>query len=252
MRRIRSILFATTLALIGAGAAVSSAYAQLAVFDPVNFSQNILTALRTLQSNVNEAQQIANQIQQINNQMQNLQRLPGASSASLLGDYVNAWNQMTNTFAGINGLASNIATLTVNYNNLFPARTGAPVSSAQVLSQLQQYLGQARQTYQGVYLQSGAVMASLPQQQADMAMTLATSNGASGNLDALQGQTQMTAQVAQLLAQQNAQVAAMNQAEADWLNEQMELLDSTRAMQTQSEARTAQTSPPAPYLPPIR
>jgi len=239
-------------ALVGGVLALAPAEpvrAQWAVFDGANFSQNILTAIRTLQSNVNEVQQIANQIQQINNQIQNLQRLPGALSGALLGDYVTAWNRMMNTFTAINGLSANIGTLAVNYNNLFPARGAGPLSGPQVIAQLQQYLAQARKTYEGVYRQSGEVMAALPQAQLDLATTLAASNGAAGNLDAIQAQTQVTAQVAQLLVQQNAQIAAMNQAQADWLNQQMEMLDSARVMQQQSEARIPRTQPAGPYLP---
>jgi type IV secretion system protein TrbJ len=228
---------------------VREANAQWAVLDVANLGENILTAMQTLQSNVNEAQQIANQIQQLNNEFQNLQKMPGALSGALLGDYITAWNKMTNTFTAINGLSANIGTLAVNYNNLFPARGAAPLSGPQVLAQLQQYLAQVRKTYEGVYQQSGAVMAALPQAQLDLEKTLAASNGASGNLDAIQAQTQVTAQVAQLLVQQNAQIAAMNQAQADWLNQQMEMMDSARVMQTQSEVRIPRTQPPGPYLP---
>ena len=249
MQPVRLSLFAVMLGFVFVIAPAERASAQWVVFDPGNFSQNILTAIRTLQSNVNEASQIANQIQQINNQIQNLQRMPGGLSGALLGDYVIAWNRMLNTFTAINGLSANIGTLAVNYQNLFPARGAGALTGPQVIAQLQQYLAQARQTYEGVYRQSGAVMASLPQMQLDMATTLAASNGASGNLDAIQAQTQMTAQVAQLLVQQNAQIAAMNQAQADWLNQQMEMLDTTRVMQTQSEAHIARTQPPGPYLP---
>jgi conjugal transfer/entry exclusion protein len=158
---------------------------------------------------------------------------------------------MRNTFAAINGLSANLGTLAVNYQNLFPARGAGGLSAPQVLAQLQAYLTQARRTYQGVYQESGAVMAGLAQAQTDMQSTLAASNGASGNLDAIQAQTQMVAQVARLLMQQNAQVASMNQAHADWLNQQMEMMDTARVMQVQSESRIPQTQPPAPYLPAI-
>ena len=251
MRTVRPSLFAALVGLSLTLAPEQPAKAQWVVFDPGNFSQNILTAIRTLVSNVNEVNQIANQIQQINNEIQNLQRMPGALSAALLGDYVTEWNRMLNTFAAINGLSANIGTLAVNYQNLFPARGSGTLTGPQVIAQLQQYLAQARQTYEGVYRQSGAVMAGLPQAQLDMATTLAASNGAAGNLDAIQAQTQMTAQVAQLLVQQNAQIAAMNQAQADWLNQQMEMFDTVRVMQTQSEAHIVRTQPPGPYLPAI-
>jgi P-type conjugative transfer protein TrbJ len=251
MNRHLTALIAAVVGGVLTLAPAERARAQWVVFDPSNFSQNILTAIRTLQSNVNEVQQIANQIQQINNQIQNLQRIPGALSGALLGDYVMAWNQMMNTFTSINGLAANIGTLAVNYNNLFPARGSAPLTDKQVIAQLQQYLAQARKSYEGVYQQSGAVMAALPQAQLDLATTLAASNSAAGNLDAIQAQTQVTAQVAQLLVQQNAQIAAMNQAQADWLNQQMELIDTTRVMHQQSEALIPQTQPPAAFLPAI-
>jgi P-type conjugative transfer protein TrbJ len=251
MHTVRLSLFTALVGLSLTLAPAEPAKAQWVVFDPGNFSQNILTAIRTLMSNVNEVEQIANQIQQINNEIQNLQHMPGALSGALLGDYVTEWNRMQNTFAAINGLSANIGTLAVNYQNLFPARGAGALTGPQVIAQLQQYLAQARQTYEGVYRQSGAVMAALPQAQRDMATTLAASNGATGNLDAIQAQTQMTAQVAQLLVQQNAQIAAMNQAQADWLNQQMEMFDTVRVMQTQSEAHIVRTQPAGPYLPTI-
>ena len=88
MHSVRPSLFAVLVAVSLAVVPAQRASAQWVVFDPGNFSQNILTAIRTLQSNVNEASQIANQIQQINNQIHNLQRMPGGLSGALLGDYV--------------------------------------------------------------------------------------------------------------------------------------------------------------------
>src|ERR1700674_2378239 len=150
MHTVRLSLFTALVGLSLTLAPAEPAKAQWVVFDPGNFSQNILTAIRTLMSNVNEVEQIANQIQQINNEIQNLQGMPGALSGSLLGDYVTAWNRMTNTFTAINGLSANIGTLAANYDNLFPARGPAPLSGPQVIAQLQQYLAQARKTYEGV------------------------------------------------------------------------------------------------------
>ena len=249
--RTRFIVSLTLGSLLLTLGPTEPAQAQWAVIDAANFSQNVLTAIRTLQSNVNEVSQIANQIQQINNQLQNLQHMPGSLSGALLGDYVTAWNRMLNTFANINGLASNIGTQAVRYQNLYPTRTVGTLTPPQVLGQLQRYLAQARQTYQGVYQQCGAVMAQLPQAQADLATTLAASSGAAGNLDAVQAQTQVTAQVASLLVQQNAQIAAMNQAQADWLNQQMEQMDTVRVMQAQSEVRIPRTQQAGPFLPTI-
>jgi P-type conjugative transfer protein TrbJ len=256
MSSTRLSLLGVALGLVVTLVPVHSASAQWAVFDGANYSQNILTAANTLQSTVNEVQQInnqisqiTNQVQQINQMVQNLQRIPANVTGGLLNGYVNAWKQMTSTFTTINGLAANMGNLTKSYNALYPTRSGLPLSGPQVLAQQQQYLSEARKTFSGVYQQSGAVMAGIPSAQTALSTTLSASTGAQGNLDAMQSQTQLTAQVAQLLVQQNAQTAAMNQAQADALNQQMEMLDTAQTLLTQSEVRIPQTQPPAVYLP---
>ena len=55
----------------------------LPVFDAANLTQNILTAIRTLQSNMNEAQQIVNQMQSLENEFLNLESL----EFSVIDDY---------------------------------------------------------------------------------------------------------------------------------------------------------------------
>jgi P-type conjugative transfer protein TrbJ len=68
----RKNLIATALGLCAAGSLTmgfaTSAHAQIAVFDPSNYSQNMLTAARTLQ-------QVNNQIQSLQNEAQMLLRL---------------------------------------------------------------------------------------------------------------------------------------------------------------------------------
>jgi len=249
--RTRVFIALAALGITAAGLTPHPARAQFTVFDPANFSQNVLTAIRTLQSNLHEVTQIANQITQITNQIQNLQHMNGAVSAGLLASYIADWQHLTQAFLQINGLASNIATLTARYNALFPQRSGGLVSSVQVLAQVQQYLAQARQTYSGVYRTSGTVMAALPQSQADVAAALASSTGAQGNLDALQAQTQVMAQVARLLVQENAQLATLAQAQADSFNQEMQWIDTAAAQAQQNAILTFSSQPPAAYLPPL-
>jgi P-type conjugative transfer protein TrbJ len=75
----KKTLIASALGLGAAGALVMSvttsvtpAHAQLAVFDPHNYSQNILTAARTLQQINNQIQMLQNQAQSLINQARNL------------------------------------------------------------------------------------------------------------------------------------------------------------------------------------
>src|SRR6185437_8228315 len=81
-RRCRAALAvgAAALTLAAAGA---PARAQFVVFDPTNFSQNLLTAARELQQVNNEIQSLENQATMLVNQSRNLASLPYSSLPQL-------------------------------------------------------------------------------------------------------------------------------------------------------------------------
>lgn len=231
MKIKKTVAFIAAFAVVGF-APVPSALAQIPVTDVLNLGQNIMTQLNTLAATVNQLTQITNQMTQIANQVKNLQQLPAGAAASLLGNFTTQSTQMTGTMSTIGGLAQNISTLSSNYNGLYPNPSGgAPLTSGQMLSQLQAWLTQSRQTYQGAYAAQARVIAALPQNSADVSSIMSQSQASQGNLDAVQAGNQLQAQVAAQLIQLNAQQAAMNQAQADWL-----------AHQAQLEANAAQTA----------
>ena len=80
--RFRAALAAGVAALTLVTAGVP-AHAQWIVFDPTNFSQNVLTAARELQQINNEIQSLENQANMLINQAQNLASLPYSSLAQL-------------------------------------------------------------------------------------------------------------------------------------------------------------------------
>src|SRR5712664_2463290 len=59
------------------------AHAQMTVFDPSNYSQNVLTAARALQQVNNGIQSLQNQAISLSNQARNLASLPYSSLAQL-------------------------------------------------------------------------------------------------------------------------------------------------------------------------
>ncbi|MBV8743946.1 MAG: P-type conjugative transfer protein TrbJ, partial [Xanthobacteraceae bacterium] len=77
-RVITSSIVAITLAL-----SVQSTSAQLVVFDPNNYAQNVLTAARTLQQINNQIVSLQNQAQMLINQAKNLATLPFSSLLQL-------------------------------------------------------------------------------------------------------------------------------------------------------------------------
>lgn len=74
---IASALGMTMLGLLGTSMlfAGSPAHAQMAVFDPRNYAQNIMTAARTLQQVNQQIQQLQNEAQMLTNMGKNLSRI---------------------------------------------------------------------------------------------------------------------------------------------------------------------------------
>ena len=73
--RLRAALAASAAVLALATASVP-AHAQWIVFDPTNFSQNVLTAARELQQINNEIQSLTNEAQMLVNEARNLMAHP--------------------------------------------------------------------------------------------------------------------------------------------------------------------------------
>jgi conjugal transfer/entry exclusion protein len=76
-------LAAVSAAAIAVASAFSSTSAQLIVFDPNNYAQNVLTAARTLQQINNQITSLQNQAQMLINQAKNLAGLPYSSLQQL-------------------------------------------------------------------------------------------------------------------------------------------------------------------------
>ncbi|MFX6830774.1 P-type conjugative transfer protein TrbJ, partial [Acinetobacter baumannii] len=82
MNRFRHLAAVSVIALAEL-ASVKPASAQLIVFDPNNYAQNVLTAARTLQQINNQIVSLQNQAQMLVNQARNLASLPYSSLQQL-------------------------------------------------------------------------------------------------------------------------------------------------------------------------
>ena len=82
MKRVRHLAAASVVAIAVAGEP-SSTSAQLIVFDPNNYAQNVLTAARELQQVNNQITSLQNQAQMLINQARNLASLPYSSLQQL-------------------------------------------------------------------------------------------------------------------------------------------------------------------------
>lgn len=105
-----------------------AAHAQRIVFDPSNFSQNILTAARTLEQINNQIRQLQNEAQMLANQARNLASL----DSSALGDLRAALLATNQLIQQGQGLAFNVAQMETDFRRLYPEAYTAAISGTQM------------------------------------------------------------------------------------------------------------------------
>jgi P-type conjugative transfer protein TrbJ len=206
----------------------SASFAQWAVFDAANFSQNLLTAARELQQIDNQIQQLQNEATMLVNQGRNLTGLP-----------YNALSQLLNTLATTNqliaqaqGLTFNVAQAQATFNRLYPSSYGAGTSYAQMVQDAQtrwQTSVQALQT--ATQMQSQAAQ-NLLSDQSVVAHLVTQSQGAVGALQASQATNQLLALIARQAIQ--AQQLTVAQSRADALEQARAAADEAQAEQVRS------------------
>jgi TolA-binding protein len=109
------------------------AHAQWVVFDPANFSQNILTALRALESNLHEIKDYTAQLQQIQNQVtglandaRNLKALP----QNIVSQYQQALQGFQQQVQQTQGLMKNLANVRTQFGQQYPTQAGGATVQA--------------------------------------------------------------------------------------------------------------------------
>ncbi|TPJ61082.1 P-type conjugative transfer protein TrbJ [Mesorhizobium sp. B2-7-1] len=179
------------------------------VFDPSNYSQNVLTAARSLQQITNQITSLQNQAQMLINQARNLASLP-LSSLQQLQRSVQRTQQLL-------GQAQNIAFDVQQVDKAFQQQYGDVSLSASD----QQLVTEARSRWQNTVgslqdamrVQAG-VVGNIETSRAQMSALVGASQSATGALQATQAGNQLLALQGQQLADLTAVVAANGRAQA--------------------------------------
>ncbi|HQS19363.1 P-type conjugative transfer protein TrbJ [Reyranella sp.] len=200
------VTLATILALSG-GALPASA--QMTVFDPSNYSQNLLTAARTLQQVNNQILSLQNEAQMLINQARHLTSLP-YSSLQQLQQSIGRTRQLL-------GQAQNIAYDVQQIDRAF-STTYAPASANQSAQSL---IANARTRWensvaglQDALRIQATVVGNLDTNRSELSALVDASQGAAGALEAAQAGNQLVALQAQQLADLTATVAAQGRAQS--------------------------------------
>jgi type IV secretion system protein TrbJ len=181
----------------------------LTVFDPWNYSQNILTAARTLQEVNQQITQLQNEAQMLINDARNLVSLPFSSLQQL--------QQSVQKTQALLQQAQNIAFDVNQIDQAFQSTYG----NASLSATDQQLVAQARERWQNTVgglqdamrVQAG-VVGNIETNRTQMSALVGQSQGATGALQATQAGNQLLALQAQQLADLTAVISANGRSQA--------------------------------------
>lgn len=199
----RRRLLALTLAFCA-----TPALAQLTVFDPTNYAQNVLSASRALQQINQQITALQNQAQSLINEARNLTTLPYSALQSLQA-------QLRQTQALIQeakGLAAQVA----DVEALFQARyAGASVSASgqELITGARERWTKSVEAFQDALKVQAGVVGNLDGSREQVNQLVSASQSAVGALQAAQAGNQLVALQAQQLADLTALLAASDRAQ---------------------------------------
>ncbi|MDA5193712.1 P-type conjugative transfer protein TrbJ [Govanella unica] len=180
------------------------------VYDPANHAENVLTAARTLAQINNQIQQLANDAQMLINQTRNLTRLP----RSIASDLQNSLLRMDDLTRSAQGIAYDLAAIDNHYRRLFPESYDNSTSASRILRDAREAWGLARDGFKHSLAVQAEVVGELRRDGQLLDRLMAESQGAVGNLQALQAGNQLTALAAKQSMQLQTLLAASTRAEA--------------------------------------
>lgn len=190
-RYILAALIGTgAIGAIGAGMLASApASAQMSVFDTSNYTQNLLTAARTLQQINNQIQSLQHEAQMLVNQGKNLAKIDFPELDRLRQKLA----EIDKLMGQAQGIDFRVDQLDERYRQLFPGSVDRVLKRDQRLASAKQRLDNEMAAFrQTMEVQSGIVENVRDDAQA-LAAIVAKSQGAEGSLQAQQATNQLLA-----------------------------------------------------------
>jgi len=183
--------------------------AQVIVFDPNNYAQNVLRAARALQQINNQITSLQNQAQMLINQAKNLVNLP-FSSLRQLQSSIQRTQQLLNQAQRI---AYDIGQIDHAFSTTY-APASAGTSSQALLANAQTRWQTSVAALQDALRVHAGIVANLDTNRTQMSALVTSSQSATGALQAAQAGNQLAALQAQQLADLTAAVAAQGRAQS--------------------------------------
>ncbi len=184
--------------------------AQMMVYDPSNYAQNVLQAARALQQINNQITSLQNQTQMLLNQAKNLTSLP-YSSLQTIEQSLARTQQLLNE---AQRLAYDVNQIEQGFQRHYPQGYTGATSSQQLISDAKERWQNSLAAYQdALRVQAGAV-ANLDTTRTDTEALVSSSQSAVGALQAVQAGNQLVALQTRQLADLTAVVASQSRAQS--------------------------------------
>ena len=196
----------------------------MTVFDPSNFSQNLLTAARTLQQVNNGIQSLQNEAMFLLNQARNLASLPYSSLAQLQQSI----GQTRQLLSQAQRIAYDVSAIDQAFSQSYPQSYGSSTSSPQLLADAQTRWQNSLAGFQDAMRVQAGVVGNLDRTRAEIDALVSSSQSATGALQAAQSGNQLVALQTNQLADLTAVMASLARAQS---------LESARAVASQAQAR---------------
>lgn len=193
------------------------------VFDPTNFSQNVLTAARELQQVNNEIQSLANQATSLVNQARNLASLP-YSSLLALDQSIAATQQL---LVQAQNITYSVSAIDQIFSQTYPMAYGNGTSASQLQGDALSRWQNARAGFQDAMHVQAGVVANLDSTRTQIDALVNASQAATGALQAAQSGNQLAALQTKQLTDLTAVLASIARAQS---------LDAARNLESAEQA----------------
>jgi P-type conjugative transfer protein TrbJ len=207
---------------------LESVHADLLVFDPTNYAQNVLIAARELQQVNNEIQSLENQATMLINQAKNLASLPYSALSQLQA----AIQRTQQLLAQAQRIAYDVTTIDQAFTKTYPQSYSLSTSSQQLITDAQTRWQNALAGFQDAMRVQAGVVQNLDNTRTQVNALVSSSQSATGALQAAQSGNQLVALQTQQLADLTAVVAAIGRAQS---------LDGARKVESREQAQTQLT-----------
>jgi P-type conjugative transfer protein TrbJ len=191
------------------GVATPPSFAQVVVFDPNNYAQNVLTAARALQQINNQITSLQNQAQMLINQARNLANLP-YSSLRQLQSSIQRTQQLLSQAQRI---GYDVQQIDRAFSTTYASAVAGTTSQMLISNAQARWQTSVAALQDAMRIQAG-VVANLDTNRTQMSALVTASQSATGALQATQAGNQLSALLAQQLADLTATVAAQGRAQS--------------------------------------